>query len=172
MRSRTATRRRPPRCAPERATSTSGRATMGCAAWRRGTPASKNAFARTRGRPSGMPLELDPNYDFGAIDGFLISYEASRQGAHEEFTERSREHFKRAVALTHGQLAYPFVALAETVDVKKQDRAEFESLLRRALEVDPDARPEWRLNNLIAQRRARWLLSRIDDLFLEHDGGK
>jgi len=117
-------------------------------------------------------LELDPNYDFGAIDGFLISYEASRQGAHEEFTERSREHFKRAVALTHGQLAYPFVALAETVDVKKQDRAEFESLLRRALEVDPDARPEWRLNNLIAQRRARWLLSRIDDLFLEQNGGK
>ena len=32
--------------------------------------------------------------------------------------------------------------------------------------VDPDVRPEWRLVNLVMQRRARWLLSRIDDLFL------
>jgi hypothetical protein len=40
-------------------------------------------------------------------------------------------------------------------------------MLRRALAVDPDARPEWRLANLVMQRRARWLLAREDDLFLE-----
>ena len=39
--------------------------------------------------------------------------------------------------------------------------------LRRALEVDPDARPEWRLSNLIYQRRARWLLERTDRLILD-----
>jgi predicted anti-sigma-YlaC factor YlaD len=58
------------------------------------------------------------------------------------------------------------VALAEAVSIDKQDRAEFESLLKRALAIDPNAKPEWRLNNLVMQRRARWLLSREDDLFL------
>jgi predicted anti-sigma-YlaC factor YlaD len=64
-------------------------------------------------------------------------------------------------------MASPFVTYAETVSVQKQNRVEFESLLKRALAVDPDSRPEWRLSNLIMQRRARWLLSREDALFLE-----
>jgi len=75
-------------------------------------------------------------------------------------------HFDRAVSLTGGQQAGPFVALAEGVSVSRQDRREFESLLHRALAIDPDARPEWRLANLVVQRRARWLLSRADQLFL------
>jgi predicted anti-sigma-YlaC factor YlaD len=57
--------------------------------------------------------------------------------------------------------------LAETVSVQKQDRAEFQSLLKQALAIDPDARPEWRLENLLMQRRARWLLGRTDELFVE-----
>lgn len=107
---------------------------------------------------------LDPDFDSGTIHGFLISYEPARQGVPGDPLARSRMHFDREVALTHGQLASPFVSLAETVSVQKQDRAEFESLLKRALAVDPDARTEWRLQNLIAQRRARWLLTREDEL--------
>jgi predicted anti-sigma-YlaC factor YlaD len=63
-------------------------------------------------------------------------------------------------------LAGPFVALAGSVAVQKQNVTEFKDLLHRALAIDPDARPEWRLVNLILQRRARWLLSRTDELFL------
>ena len=111
--------------------------------------------------------KLDPNFEAGAIDGFLITYEPSRQGAKGDPWARSREHFARAVALSHGQLAGPYVSLAETVSVQKQDRAEFQSLLNRALAIDPDARPEWRLENLLMQRRARWLLARVDELFVE-----
>lgn len=110
--------------------------------------------------------QLNPDFDSGAIHGFLITYESARQGAKGDFAVRSREHFRRVVELTHGQLAAPYVAVAETVSVQKQDRAEFESLLQKALSVDPDAHPKWRLNNLITQRRARWLLSREDELFL------
>jgi len=110
--------------------------------------------------------ELDPGYDHGVIDQFLISYESARPGASADFATRSKTHFDRAVALSDGQLASPYVAYAETVTIQKQQKAEFESLLKRALAVDPDARPEWRLSNLIMQRRARWLLSREDELFL------
>ena len=111
-------------------------------------------------------LKLDPDFDKGAIHGFLISYESARLGASGDFAIRSRKHFDLQVEMTGGQLASPYVSLAETVCIGKQDRAEFDSLLKRALAIDPDARPEWRLSNVVMQRRARWLLSREDDLFL------
>jgi hypothetical protein len=112
-------------------------------------------------------LELDETFEHGAIHGFLISYEPARQGGTGDPNERARHHFDRAVALTHGQSAGPFVSFAEAVAVATQNRAEFRSLLERALAVDPDAKAEWRLANLIMQRRARWLLSREDELFLD-----
>jgi len=109
---------------------------------------------------------LEPDFDNGAIDGFLITYESARQGAKGDFAVRSRQHFERQLQLTGGELAAPFVAMAETVSVNKQNRDEFESMLKRALAVDPNTKPAWRLNNVVMQRRARWLLSREDDLFL------
>jgi predicted anti-sigma-YlaC factor YlaD len=112
-------------------------------------------------------LALDADFDFGAIHGFLINYEMARQGAGGDASARARMHFDREVELTGGQLASPFVSLAEAVSVPSNDRAEFERLLHRAIAVDADARPEWRLQNLIVQKRARWLLSRTDDLFIE-----
>jgi predicted anti-sigma-YlaC factor YlaD len=112
-------------------------------------------------------LELNPDYDFGAIHNFLITYESVRRTASGDFAPRSRKHFERAVELTSGQSAAPYVALAETVSVSKQDPEEFESLLKKALTVNPDARPEWRLTNIVMQRRARWLLSREDELFVK-----
>jgi predicted anti-sigma-YlaC factor YlaD len=111
---------------------------------------------------------LEPDYDHGAIDSFLITYESARQGAPGDFAERSRRHFERAVRLTDRQMAAPFLAMAETVAVAKQDRSEFESLLDNALKIDPNARPEWRLSNLVMQRRARWLSQRVDELFLNN----
>jgi predicted anti-sigma-YlaC factor YlaD len=112
-------------------------------------------------------LELDPDFDSGAIHGFLINYELARQGARGDPIVRARQHFDREVTLTKGQLAAPFVSLAEAVSVPNQDRTEFDSLIKCALAVDADARPEWRLQNLVTQRRARWLLTREDDLFIK-----
>lgn len=111
-------------------------------------------------------FQLDPDYDHGALDQFLISYEGARQGAEGDFEPRSRIHFVRAVRLSGGGLASPYVAYAESVSIQKQRREEFESMLHQALAIDPDAKPEWRLSNLIMQRRARWLLSREDELFV------
>ncbi len=113
---------------------------------------------------------LAPDWGDGAIEGFLITYEGSRQGARGDSAERSKKHYLRAVELSRGQLASPHVSFAEAVCIGKQDRREFELVLRKALAIDPDARPEWRLQNLIARRRAQWLLSRSDELFLEDAG--
>jgi predicted anti-sigma-YlaC factor YlaD len=79
---------------------------------------------------------------------------------------RAREHFGRATALQHGRSAAPYVALAVSVALPAQDRAEFVRLLEDALSIDPDAHKSQRLANLIALKRARYLLSRVDDLFV------
>lgn len=112
-------------------------------------------------------LELDETYEHGAIQALLISYEPARQGAGTPVEDRVRKHFQRAVELSEGRMAAPYVALAEAICVQKQDRVEWESLLKRALQVDVDTVPKWRLSNILAQRRARWLLGRTSELFIE-----
>lgn len=112
-------------------------------------------------------LELEEGYDYGALHEFLITFEGSRPDTMGGSEAKARQHFDRAMDLAGGHRAGPLVALAESVSVRNQDRAEFESLLKRALAVDPDAKMEWRLANLVMQRRAKWLLGRADLLFAD-----
>ena len=112
-------------------------------------------------------LDLEEGYDYGALHEFLITFQGSRSDTMGGSAEEARKHFDRAMELSGGHRASPLLALAESVSVRNQDRAEFESLLKRALAVDPDAKPEWRLANLVMQRRARWLLGRTDLIFAE-----
>ena len=111
-------------------------------------------------------LALDESWGEGAIHGFLINYEMSRQGVAGDPAKRAHQQFERALELSHGQLAGPLVTYAEAVCVEAQDMKQFEELLNRALAINPDLHPETRLVNLIMQRRARWLLTKKDDLFL------
>jgi predicted anti-sigma-YlaC factor YlaD len=111
--------------------------------------------------------KLDPDFDSGALHTFLVTWEMSRPGAGRNAERIAREHFARAVQLSEGHQAAPFVSIAESVCVPTRKRAEFEALLRKALAVDIDARPEWRLANLVMQRRAERLLARADELFPE-----
>lgn len=110
-------------------------------------------------------LELDESFDRGALHTFMIGYESMRQGKAGDPTVRARKHFMRAMELTGGADVAPLVALAEAVCVPQQRRAEFEALLKQALLIDIDRATENRLANVLAQRRARWLLSRSEHLF-------
>lgn len=111
-------------------------------------------------------LALDDEFDNGAIHDFMIAFEGGRSGAQGGSAEKARRHFERAMALADGQKIAPLVSLAESVSVSAQDRKEFRALLRQALGFDVDSAPDYRLANLIAQKRARLLMSRIDDLFI------
>jgi predicted anti-sigma-YlaC factor YlaD len=110
---------------------------------------------------------LNADFDHGALRTFLIGYEVSRPNASADAERLARAHFARAVELSDGQQAGPYVSLAESVCVERHARREFETLLQQALAVDPDARPEWRLANVVMQRRARRLLARAGELFPE-----
>lgn len=112
-------------------------------------------------------LELDPGYEQGAVHTYLISYEPARVSALRGWEARSKEHFEAALRAGEGKLAGPWVAYAETVLVREQDRAGFEHALGQALAIDPAGAPASRLENRVMQARARWLLSKTDELFVE-----
>ena len=79
---------------------------------------------------------------------------------------RAREHFERAVELSRGRSAGPYLALATSLSIGEGERHEFERLLAQALDIDPDEEPGSRLANILAQRRARRLLEHVADYFL------
>jgi predicted anti-sigma-YlaC factor YlaD len=114
-------------------------------------------------------LALEEDYNYGAIHEFFITYEGSRSEAMGGSTERAKMHFDRAVTLSQGKKASPFVALASSVAVRQQDYQMFKQLLHKALEIDTDAVPKWQLANILAQEKAQWLLDHSPDLFLEYE---
>jgi predicted anti-sigma-YlaC factor YlaD len=81
--------------------------------------------------------------------------------------KKAREHFKKAVQLSQGRSASPYLSLASTVSIKEQNEKEFRSLLNQALKINPDKYPSLRLQNTIYQRKARWMLEHIEDYFVE-----
>jgi len=110
-------------------------------------------------------LELDETWKDGAFHEFAVIVAGARPGApNYEVTER---HYRRALELSGGIQASVYVAYAEAVVVRHQDRADFRALLDQALAIEPDAHEAIRLANLVAQRRARWLLDHMDELFLD-----
>ena len=112
-------------------------------------------------------LELDESWNEGALHAFQVTLAGARPGS-PDFQE-IRSHFDRALELSDGMQAGLFVSYAEAVSIPRQDAEEFKALLERALRIDPDEHKSVRLVNLVAQKRARWLLEHIDDLILTED---
>lgn len=116
-------------------------------------------------------LALAPDYDEGAIHEFYVSFDASRSAQEGGGPERAKAHLDKAQQLSHGYKLGSLVSYAEGVLIGAQKKAEFAELLRKVTETDVYSdEPEWRrqrLANIIAQQRARWLLSRLSDLFAE-----
>ncbi len=112
-------------------------------------------------------LDLEEGYGTGVLYDFLIAYDGGRPASAGGSVALARSDLEKSLAFAGGKRAAPYVTFAETVSVATQNRAEFAKLLQDALAVDVNRAPDQRLANLIAQRRARWLLARADELFIE-----
>ena len=110
-------------------------------------------------------LKLDSGWHNGAIHEFFIVYDSARSEAAGGGPARVEHHFKRAMALNQGRSISPLVLLAESVCIQQQNRQRFESLLKQSLAFDVRRYPEYRLVNIIAQRKARYLLDNVDSFF-------
>ena len=111
-------------------------------------------------------LELDEAFEAGSIHDFFIAYESARASVGGSRAE-ARRHLERALALAEGRRAWPYVGFAESASVGEQNRQEFKELLEKALAVDVSRPTPFRTANLLAQKRARWLLGRTEELFIE-----
>ena len=110
-------------------------------------------------------LEIDETYSDGALHEFFVSYYGGLPELLGGSEEKARFHFERAVELSGGEKPGPYVALATAVTVKKQDAAEFRSLLEAALAIEITD-PNSQLVTIVTQQKARWLLDNIDRFFL------
>jgi predicted anti-sigma-YlaC factor YlaD len=113
-------------------------------------------------------LAIDEDYADGAIHEVFITLDGMSPSMGGD-AARARTHFERAVALSKGKSASAYVAMAASVAQPAQNKEEFEKLLEQALAVNPDDVPDIRLATLIAQKRARILQSRVDELFTDAD---
>ncbi len=111
-------------------------------------------------------LDMHESYGTGAVHDFFISYYGSMPKSMGGSEEKARKHFTRSLELSQGASAGPYVSLAASVCVGKQDHKEFTDLLTKALAIDADQYPANRLANIISQRKAQWLIKHIDNYFL------
>ena len=111
-------------------------------------------------------LELDEKYGKGSIHDFFITYYGSIPSHMGGDLEKAKHHFEKSLELSRGESTSPYLALATTACIKEQNTKLFRELLRKALKINPDTHPEFRLMTILNQRKARWLLEHIDDFFL------
>ncbi|HXN84327.1 MAG TPA: TRAP transporter TatT component family protein [Myxococcales bacterium] len=109
-------------------------------------------------------LALDESYGSGALHEFALAFDSARPSG--TTPEAQKKHYQRAAELQKGMKISALVSYAENVLAPAQDKKAFEKVLREALSFDVDALParDFRLANLIAQRRARYLLAHESDL--------
>lgn len=115
-------------------------------------------------------LKLNETFEDGAIHNFFISYYGSIPESMGGDEKKARKHFKRSLEISKGKLSTPYMNLAVSVSVKKQDVNEYKKMLNKVLEIDIDASPKNRLVNILTQQKAEWLLTHLDNYFLLDKG--
>jgi predicted anti-sigma-YlaC factor YlaD len=111
-------------------------------------------------------LAWNEAYGAGSVHDLMVSYYGSGLDPDPKWKDRAREHYERAIELSSGNKAGMHLSYAMAVMVPEQDVEGFRALMAKALAVDLNSAPDGRLENVIAQRKAHWLLQNIEKYFL------
>ena len=113
-------------------------------------------------------IALDPKWGKGALYSAMMSYTSSRPDLFgDALIDSVSSFYAKALIASDSLDASLFVSYAELIDKKFQDRDAFEQKLDLALNMDVEKDKDFRLSNIIAQERAKWLLSKTDEFFFE-----
>ena len=113
-------------------------------------------------------IELDPEWNNGAVYSAMMSFTSTRTDISEDLLRDSVDfYFNKAILYSDSLDAGPFLAYAESIHKTYQERKEFEDKLNYVIDMKTKSRSRYELPNLIAKNRAEWLLSKTDDYFLE-----
>ena len=113
-------------------------------------------------------IALDPKWGKGALYSAMMSYTSSRPDLFgDALIDSVSSFYEKALIASDSLDASLFVSYAELIDKKFQDRDAFEQKLDIVLNMDVEKDKDFRLSNIIAQERAKWLLSKTDEFFFE-----
>jgi hypothetical protein len=110
-------------------------------------------------RLAHLAWQQQPDHGDGGLSSLMGTFEAARPGGSPAL---AAVYFDRAIRLSAGASAGPYVGKAESIALAAGDRIQFETLLRQALEAGSDRHD---LQNEVMRERAQWLLDSADDLF-------
>ena len=105
---------------------------------------------------------LDPGY----FQGSVLRYKGGAEALSPGGSKTKAKEFFDAVVKQYPNYAGNFVLYADVFAKQKaNDRALFDSLLKKALAVNPNSVPEYKQENIGEQKKAKKFLDVADDLF-------
>ena len=122
----------------------------------------------TIGRLLNAAISLDQNWRNGALYSAMMSYSAVRPDlGGKALIDTVDYYFEKALQLSDSLDASIYVGYAESIHIPQQEKKEFEDKLNFVIAMDINKNKNNKINNIISKRRAEWLLSKTNDLFLE-----
>jgi predicted anti-sigma-YlaC factor YlaD len=107
---------------------------------------------------------LAPDFNEGALDGLFLIYYASIPEGMGRDMDAAKRHYKAALEKSRYLAASPYVSWAQAVCIPAQDYRGFRDNLEAALAIKSP--PSNRLVNILAQRKARFLLDNAENYFI------
>jgi hypothetical protein len=113
-------------------------------------------------------INLNSNWGRGALYSAMMNYTSSRPDLFGDSMVDSISYFyEKALIASDSLNASVYVSYAEIIDKKYQNKTEFEQKLHYVIQMDDKNDKDFRLSNIIAQERAKWLLTKTDEYFFE-----
>ncbi|MBQ9630704.1 MAG: TRAP transporter TatT component family protein [Treponema sp.] len=110
---------------------------------------------------------LNPDYNKGAAWELLCNFYVSAPQDFGGNYERGMFCYEEAIRVSGGKTPGPYILYAEAICVPEGNEAGFVAALEKALSINPDDDIESRLMTTISQDKARRLLAKKSDYFLE-----
>jgi len=110
-------------------------------------------------------LELDEGFYYGGPHLFMGMWLASRPAIAGGDLQKAKGHFLKALELGKGKILMAYVYYADNYARRASDKDLFVSTLEKVLQTPADSVPELTLVNTMAKKRAKELLSHVDEYF-------
>ena len=139
----------------------------GCISSSRGNPFELINLPNV-GRLLRTGMDINPGWENGSFYSAMISFTTTRSDLNEVMLRDSVDYyFEKAVLYSAGKDAGPYLAYAESIHKPFQERKNFIDKLNYVISMENKPNNQFELTNLLAKSRAKWLLTRTDEYFLE-----
>ena len=113
-------------------------------------------------------ITINPKWNGGSLQSAMMSYTSSRMDLNQDIIKDSvNYYFKNTLEFSDSLDASVFVSYAEIIYKPEQKKIDFKNTLDYVLSIKTPKNSEFGLQNIIAKKRAKWLLSNMDDYFIE-----